>query len=446
MKNDKQAQVFHFDVFGKRQEKYHFLENNSIHSVDWKKLELKEPNYFFTIKDFASAEQYERGFKVDEIFKVFSNGFTTERDNITIHITKESLLALLDNFKFLEEEELRSLYNIGKDGSDWKIKTAKAEVVENKGKVVKALYRPFDIRMTYYTGKSKGFYSRPRGEVLINLVHKQNLGLIIPKQNDVLTGSFITNIIAGHKSFSAYNKNSIFPLYQYSLESYQQTLEKKPERSPNLNQEIVNKIAKKLNLSFVPEKEPEGKVCYINNPEVRAEFRTTFAPIDLLDYIYAVLHSPGYREKYKEFLKIDFPRVPYPKDAETFWRLVKLGGALRQLHLLESHKITDFKTTYPKDGDNIVTRKMTKTSPGWELGNPEKTVGRVWINDEQFFDNVPLIAWEFYIGGYQPAQKWLKDRYGRKLTFEDIIHYQKIIIALTETDRLMKEIDEVGVE
>ena len=145
-------------------------------------------------------------------------------------------------------------------------------------------------------------------------------------------------------------------------------------------------------------------------------------------------------------MKIDFPRVPYPTNTEKFWQLVELGGELRQLHLLEAAKINEFITSYPQDGDNTVTRKMTKTSPGWEPTNEEKTVGRVWINDQQYFDNVPLTAWEFYIGGYQPAQKWLKDRHGRTLTFEDILHYQKIIVALTETDKLMKKVDEVGVE
>ncbi len=176
------------------------------------------------------------------------------------------------------------------------------------------------------------------------------------------------------------------------------------------------------------------------------ELGETFAPIDVLDYIYAVLHSPNYREKYKEFLKIDFPRIPFPKDAATFWRLVNLGGELRQIHLLDAPAVSRLITTYPNSGDNIVTRKMTAASIGWELTDAKNETGRVWINDEQYFDNVPLIAWEFYIGGYQPAQKWLKDRVRRELNFEDIAHYQKIIVALSETDSLMKKIDEIELE
>ena len=152
-----------------------------------------------------------------------------------------------------------------------------------------------------------------------------------------------------------------------------------------------------------------------------------------------MLHSPSYREKYKEFLKIDFPRVPYPNDAKTFWKLVALGGRLRAIHLMESPELSPLITQYPIDGDNTITRKIVKKD--YEITDKEAGLGRVWINDTQYFDNVPLKAWEFYIGGYQSAQKWLKDRYGRALSFDEILHYQKIIKALTRTDAIMQEID-----
>jgi predicted helicase len=142
------------------------------------------------------------------------------------------------------------------------------------------------------------------------------------------------------------------------------------------------------------------------------------------------LHSPTYREKYKEFLKIDFPRVPYPKDKNTFWQLVKLGGDIRKIHLLESPIVEKYITQYPIDGDNVVIK-------------PKYDNGKVYINETQYFNNVPQIALEFFIGGYQPAQKWLKDRKERKLEFDDILHYQKIIVALAETDRIMKEVNKI---
>ena len=204
-----------------------------------------------------------------------------------------------------------------------------------------------------------------------------------------------------------------FPLYIYANKTTQQTFEFTSEKKPNLNLEIINQIAVNIGLTYSYEKEISENI---------------FVPIDILDYIYAVLHSPTYREKYKEFLKIDFPRVPYPKDKKTFWQLVKLGGEIRQIHLLESPILEKYITQYPIDGNNIVCKVKYES-------------GKVHINDTQYFANVPEIAWNFYIGGYQPAQKWLKDRKDRKLDFEDILHYQKIIVVLSETDRLMKEID-----
>ena len=206
----------------------------------------------------------------------------------------------------------------------------------------------------------------------------------------------------------------MFPLYLYpeagSLEQ---------SRRPNLVHKIVNEISKKLKLPFVPDHElPE------------ADGKTAFSPLDLLDYIYAVLHSPSYRSKYKEFLKIDFPRIPFPASAANFWQLVALGKQVRELHLLESPKLSNPITGWNVDGDNVVEK-------------PVYNDGKVYINKEQYFDGVPEIAWNFYIGGYQPAQKWLKDRKGRELLHDDLEHYQKIIVALFETDKLMKEIDEV---
>ncbi|MBM4179107.1 MAG: hypothetical protein FJ211_07220 [Ignavibacteria bacterium] len=194
-------------------------------------------------------------------------------------------------------------------------------------------------------------------------------------------------------------------------------------RTPNFNPAIVKQIAEGLGLDFTNE-----PIEYSIGQE-----KTTFAPIDLLDYIYAVLHSPAYREKYKEFLKIDFLRVPYPKDADSFWKLVEKGKAIRELHLLESPLIEHRIPQYPIAGTN-------------QMGKIRYEDGKVYINESQYFSNVPHITWEFYISGYQPAQKWLKDRKDRTLNFEDINHYQHIIIALTETARLMKEIDDLGME
>lgn len=195
--------------------------------------------------------------------------------------------------------------------------------------------------------------------------------------------------------------------------------------------EIVDKIADGAGLHFGAEENPEGATVETNQ----------FHPIDILDYIYAVLHSPAYREKYKEFLKIDFPRVPYPTHPKQFYDLVDLGSQLRKLHLLESEETEKYITQYPIDGNNEVGKIVyedEKVFINYEKASP---LGRV--EGLQYFDNVPEVAWNFYIGGYQPAQKWLKDRKGRVLEFDDILHYQKIIVALQRTSEIMVEIDKV---
>jgi predicted helicase len=210
--------------------------------------------------------------------------------------------------------------------------------------------------------------------------------------------------------------NQVFPLYIYT-DGSQRALGEVEARKPNFDQDVIDQISGSLGLDFASEKNSS---------------QFTFAPIDVFDYIYAILHSPSFREKYKEFLKIDFPRVPYPESAEEFWQLAALGGELREIHLLESPKVNKFITGYPVAGGNLVEKLAYKNA-------------NVYINANQYFAGVPETAWNFYIGGYQPAQKWLKDRKGRTLSFDDIQHYQKIIVALTETNRIMKQIDEIRV-
>ena len=260
------------------------------------------------------------------------------------------------------------------------------------------------------------------------MVSNDNYALLLSRQNKSATidSFFITNNCSEMKSAERTIQSYHFPLYVYNQSNL---LNQTNTRIPNFQQEIINEIAEKLELTFTYEKEPT---------------ENTFAPIDTLDYIYAVLHSPKYREKYKEFLKIDFPRIPYPNDRSSFWEMVKLGAEIREIHLLVSDSVKKSPVTYDVVGDNIITRQLTKTDLGYEPLDDNK--GRVWINDEQYFDNVPLVAWEFYIGGYQPAQKWLKDRVGRTLERSDIQHYRKLISALLETDRVMTEIDEIYIE
>lgn len=413
------GKVFHFDLFGKREAKYDFLAAHSLQTVPYKELKPEKPFLFFVPKNEKGMAEYEKGFRVDEIFPLNNVGVVSANDGLNISFTDVEQRAKIQDLLSMDESSWRFKYNRPNDAQSWKYMWAKEDALKNQDKELSRIsYRPFDDRWTLYTGKSGGLYARPIYQVMKHLLSGNNYGLVLGRQStdDYWCNVQVTrNIIDNRYHFSYKGIPSEFPLYLYSDISEQQTIEKNSERIPNLSPEIVKQITDKLGLTFTSEKGTDA---------------STLAPIDILDYIYAVLHSPTYREKYKEFLKIDFPRVPYPEDKKNFWTLVKIGCQLRKVHLLECSTVEKYTTKYPIDGDNLVTKPNYKDE-------------KVFINDTQYFDNVPSAAWEFYIGGYQPAQKWLKDRKDRKLEFDDILHYQKIIVALTETDRLMKEVDKV---
>ena len=432
------GQVFHSSLQGKREFKYETLNANTIQSFKWKQLEYTQPNLFFVPKNFDEIKKYEKGFKLDKFFNNYSSGIHTGKDHLVIDIDKNELEKRISDVKSNPDENyIRNKYDLI-DTSGWSLERFKS--TENKiENYVKLKFRVFDDRWIIYENKA---LKRDRGNLMKHFFKKENLGLVSIKRSrsqDLWKYIFVSNLMTTEPTtITALDNNFLFPLYLYPEIKGQQTIEQTSVRTPNLNTEIVNQIAEKLGLTFTNEKETT---------------KNTFAPIDILDYIYAVLHSPTYREKYKEFLKIDFPRVPYPKDANTFWQLVKLGGEIRQIHLLESATVEKYITQYPIDGNNIVSKprfvianEVKQSQTKNETASYLAVTGKVYINDTQYFNNVPEVAWNFYIGGYQPAQKWLKDRKERKLEFADILHYQKIIVALTETDRLMKEIDKIELD
>jgi len=418
-KKNELGKVFHCDLYGKREVKYNALLENTIQKLNWQELKFNDENYFFVPKDFSLRNEYEKGFKVDELFIEKVPGIETIRDAITIHFEESALKETVNDFLTMPEEELAHKYNT-EDARDWKISRAKEDVKSNINNVNVwqiIQYRPFDFRKTFYSGKQNGFVCNGRYNIMKHLL-KDNYGLIIPRQTTQdWRHIFITNkIFEGNITASAklFGTGNAFPLYLYPDKDGQQLINEETERVPNLNKQIVAEIEKRLGVAI--------------------------EPVELLDYIYAVLHSPSYREKYKEFLKIDFPRVPFPEKAEQFWELAEWGSRLRKLHLLEEVEVPQGMAEYPIDGSNEVEKPEFLASP-----LAEGIVGRVYINDRQYFDNVPTVAWNFYIGGYQPAQKWLKDRKGRKLNFEDVQHYRKIIVVLTMTEEIMKEIDKIKI-
>lgn len=255
-------------------------------------------------------------------------------------------------------------------------------------------YRPFDIRWINYDVKQ---ITRARANVMNNL-KKPNIALCLIKVNSSSDGLFKVLMSAGLTDktiLSSKDNANVFPLYLYTKEFGEE------KKNPNLKKEEWQKFNDAVGKETTPE--------------------------EILAYIYAVLHSPSYRERYKEFLKVDFPRIPLPKTAKEFNRLTAIGQQLIDLHLMNNTQSWKCTTTFPEVGSQQVDFQEWKD-------------GQVWINDKQYFGNVPESVWEFYIGGYQPAQKWLKDRKGRTLSFDEIKHYLHIIHALEETERLMKEI------
>ena len=399
------AQVHHHELFGLRQNKYDILEALDFISLPWSKLEQAEPYLFFVPKDFSSKHIYECGFKIRELLPLSNSGVKTDRDSLFISIDKNSLTARIQTLLGREySHEFASQFNVS-NSSSYKLIQKIQNKTYNEAYLTKVLYRPFDFQWEYYDPE---IISRPSQKVTSHLLTANNIGLLICRQQSTFDFQhvLVTKFIADICTLSSQTKETayLFPLYLYTDDG---------TRTPNLDAALTEKIAVGLGLRFVPEATGEDG---------------TFAPLDLLDYIYAVLHTPAYRERYKEFLKIDFPRVPSPADAAQFRKLAAIGAELRALHLLESPRLDNPPFTFPIAGDNVVNKPMFKN-------------GQVWINKTQYVGNVPEEVWRFFIGGYQPAQKWLKDRQGRALSYDDVRHYQRLLAALDETGRLMADLD-----
>ena len=416
-KPDALGKVFHFDLFGARESKYEFLWKHSLNKVKFKRLKPAAPHYFFTPKDYSLESEYKKGFSVADLMPVNVSGIVTMGDKFAIADTKTELRKRLTDFlsNSLSESELKQKFSLGKNYAKW-ITNNKREIVLKNNKYVKISYRPFDEKWTYF---DNNLLWRWRVKVMRHFLAGENIGLALSKQFKaspdyhhvfVTKEIFESSLVSNKTSEIGYG----FPLYLYpDADSEQQNLGGRSSRKPNLDMDLVKEIATNLKMEFAHGEEQR---------------RNAFSPEDLLDYIYAVLHSPGYREAYKELLKTDFPRVPFPADKKQFRTLANLGAKLRALHLMESEKLNKLVTAYPQTGNNIVRQIKREKS-------------RVYINNTQYFARVPEVAWNFHIGGFQPAQKYLKDRKDRKLTPDEIEHYQKIIVALVETAKIMQKID-----
>lgn len=417
------CKVYYHDLYGTRQSKYEQLDMLSISNAPWKDIQLKEPQYFFVPIDYSIQEEYTKGFSPEDLFRINAGGIVTSKDTVNIQNTEEAAIQLKRDAISLSEDDFRIKYNAGADSSDWSVKNAKQDVIDNQERlsVASYTYRPFDTKYVVYTGKTNGLISRPRTSLFQHMLRHGNISLVLSPQGQAIGGNSWNGVSISScltdKNIFRRGGGIVFPLYLFQENMSDE------ERIVNFNKDLYDSIAKGLN--YLP--------CYDDNILVdpTSEYNGVLYPQDLFDYIYAVLHSPSYRERYKEFLKIDFPRIPYPTDWEKFRDLVEKGEELRHLHLMEDLPHST-GTSFPIGGT------MQIDCYRWEQN-------RVYINSEQYFEGVPESAWNFYIGGYQPAQKWLKDRKGITLSFEDVKHYQRIIYVLQQTERIMQEIDNIRI-
>ncbi|MCD6295760.1 MAG: N-6 DNA methylase [Deltaproteobacteria bacterium] len=418
----KGCKVFHSEKWGLRNKKYEWLNKNDIKKTKWKRLAPKSESYFFIPRDERLLQAYERFPKITDIFPVNSVGIVTARDKLTIKWSPHEAWTTVQAFSKMDSELARTAYKLGKDARDWKVELAQKDLLDHgldKNKIVPILYRPFDIRYTYYTGKSRGFHCMPRPEVMRNLITGENMALITSRLTKGETfkhaqvSSDIVEVICMSPKTS--NNGFVFPLYLYAKKdnpkkrssgSTLMLFEPPAEyasKTPNLSPDIVNHL--------------------------RKNFGKTPTPEEIFFYVYAILYSNIYRTKYAEFLRSDFPRVPFTKNSGLFSNLADHGKRLARLHLLQSSELNPPIAKFRGKGEGIVEKLRYDSS--------EK---RVYFNQGQYFEGISKEVWEYQIGGYQVCHKWLKDRKGRTLSTDDIKHYCRIATAIQKTIEIQKEI------
>ena len=461
------AQVYHADVFGDRQSKYKFLLTEDIATVRWTKLAPSTPSYRFVPQDERCGAEYADGWPVPKVFPIGSGCMNTARDALVVDTDKAVLAGRLEKLRHSEGNLAEIAAAFGLELTEWWDFGAALERLRAddawRSKLTRCLYRPFDVRWLYL---EEAFIDRPRTEVNAHM-QKKNISLVVTRQTKEPFDALVSSMVCGqHKIVAVYDRSFFYPLYAYgtSGDEYLFAESSTGGRRPNLSPKFVAEMEAKLGLKFVPEGAEDSLECGSKAAALSPSRSTgkagaalpqskgVFTPEDVFNYIYAIFHSPTYRKRYAEFLKIDFPRVPLTSDKRLFWKLVALGRELVALHLLESPKVNDFVTKYPKKGSDTVEKvqyvenpqitQITQKGSGKSVRSAESADGlRVYINDDQYFEGVKPEWFEFHIGGYQVLQKWLKDRKGRKLSNDDITHYQRVVVAIKETIRLMAEID-----
>ena len=412
--------VQHSDIWGDQDFKYQWLNKNNASTTQFQHLAPSTPYYAFVQQDAVTRAEYSSWISVWDAFGSYGTGVVTGRDALTIDVAKEALVERLQKFASLSEDEARKEFELGPDARDWKVPTAQKDIRQNPpslGSLVAIQYRPFDARWTHYTGSARGIYASPCRSTMAHMLKSKNLGLITARSNAKSANDhfFVTRLITEAKCGESSRQCALFPLRLFQIN------------------EMEND-----GFDFGQHSESNFSTAFLKSLKGLLP-STILTPEDIFHYIYAVFHSPGWRSRYAEFLKIDFPRLPLTGNLALFRELSRIGGELAALHLLESPKLNKPITKFIG-----TSREVTKI--GW-------TDDAVWIDaggkkaattsGSSGFKGVSDAVWKFQIGGYQVCEKWLKDRKGRTLTDEDIAHYHKIVVALSETIRLMTDIDEV---
>ena len=416
----RRARVYHADLWGLREDKYAWLDNNDWKTTEWREIRPVSEFYLFTPQDANLFEQYSRYIKVTDIFPVNSVGIVTARDSLTVRWTPEDVWTTVVNFSRMGPELAREAYKLGKDARDWKVTFAQEDLRQSgpdRCHIIPLLYRPFDVRFTYYTGQSRGFLCMPRPDVMRHMATGENIALITSRLTKgesfrhAQVTRHITEVICMSPKTS--NNGFVFPLYLLPDGDRRDllTTHEPSERRPNLNSDLVAALAK----------------AYGQEP----------SPEEIFRYVYAVLYAPSYREKYAEFLRLDFPRIPFTSDPELFKNMAELGERLVALHLLRSPELDPPLARFRGEGDGkvIVSRKK-----GLRYDAAQE---RVYINPTQYFEGIPPEVWAYPISGYQVCHKWLKDRKDRILTLDEIRTYCRITTALSKTIEIQKETDEI---
>jgi predicted helicase len=415
------AKVYHHEIYGLREVKYDWLNKHNIKNVKWKKTIPHPEFYLFIPTDNKLANQYYSYDKIIEIFPVNSVGIVTARDNFVIDFDRKKLERRVEDFRNpkIEDEIIKQTYNLNENRS-WKIKDQREKFRKDldwKDSITKILYRPFDERWILYHDE---MIERSRRDVM-NHILEENIALIFHKREELqvpYSHFMVTENLVEHGCLSSKTTCYLAPLYLYIKLSG-----KKKQKFTQL-------------LIFEPAAEYKTRQPNIN-PTLFEELKTNFSkevkPEEIFYYIYAVLYSNTYRTKYAEFLKIDFPRIPFTKDYKLFIKLGKLGNQLADLHLLKSKELEKTIAKFPIDGNNKVEKP--------HFDSTQRNNGKVWINKEQYFGGIKEEVWQYQIGGYQVCEKWLKDRKGRTLTLDEIKTYCKIVTSLSKTINLQNEID-----